>query len=178
MPQGIDGPRFCLSQMSLEFGEGHLDRIEVGAVGRQVEEPCAALLEDRGGLLALVAGEVVEDHHVAWLQRWSELGFDPGLEDPPVHRAVDHPGGGQPVMPQPGDERLGAPVTEGSLHLQPLPPARPAPQAGHLGSGAGLIDEHQPFRAFFHPRLAMLAPHPPRVNDVSAMGLAGQQSFF
>ncbi len=28
-------------QMGFEFCEGHLDRIEVGAVGRQEEDPCA-----------------------------------------------------------------------------------------------------------------------------------------
>jgi len=40
--------------MGLEFGEGHLDRIEIGAVGRQEEEPGSPLLEDRLGLRALV----------------------------------------------------------------------------------------------------------------------------
>lgn len=125
-----------------------------------------------------MAGEVVEDHHVARLERGSELGLDPGLEDLTVHRTVDHPGRGQAIVAQRGDEGLGAPVTERSLHPQPLASARATPQAGHLGGGAGLVDEHQPFRAAAHPRLAMVTPDPPRTHDVSAIGLAGQQSFF
>jgi hypothetical protein len=42
--------------MGFEFGEGHLDGIEIGAVGRSEEEPRAPLLEDGGGFLAFVAG--------------------------------------------------------------------------------------------------------------------------
>jgi hypothetical protein len=35
--------------MSLEFGEGHFDRIEIGTVGRQEEKPGAASLSLPGG---------------------------------------------------------------------------------------------------------------------------------
>ena len=101
-----------------------------------------------------------------------------GLEDAPVHRCIDHPGRSEAVMTQRGDERLGSPVAEGSLHPEPLSPARPTAQAGHLGGGSGLVDEHQSLRAPLHPRLAMHAPHPPCADDVSAIGFAGQQRFF
>ncbi len=56
------------AQVGLEFGEGHFDRIEIGTVGRQEEEPGATLPEDGLGLGALVAGQVVEDDHVALAQ--------------------------------------------------------------------------------------------------------------
>ncbi len=39
------------AQVGLEFGEGHFDRIEIGTVGRQEEEPGAALPEDGPRLL-------------------------------------------------------------------------------------------------------------------------------
>ena len=104
------------SEMRLELGEGHFDRIEVGAVGRQEQEPGAAFLEDGFGLLAFVAGEVVEDDHVARPQGRRELGFDIGLEDAARFIApVDDPGGGQAVAAQAGDEGLGAPVAEGRV---------------------------------------------------------------
>jgi hypothetical protein len=35
VPEGVDGSGLGLPQHFLEFGEGHLDRIEIGAVGRQ-----------------------------------------------------------------------------------------------------------------------------------------------
>jgi hypothetical protein len=40
------------------FGEGHFDRIEIWTIGRQEEEPGAALPEDGLGLCALVAGQL------------------------------------------------------------------------------------------------------------------------
>jgi hypothetical protein len=90
-------------------------------------------------------------------------------------------------MAQGGDEGLGAPVTEGGLHLQPPASTRAASEPGHLGGRAGLtafavsfasVDKHQPFRAFLHPRLAMRRPYPPPPDDVSAIGFARQQRFF
>ena len=81
VPECLDGAGADAPEMGLELGKGHFDRIEVWAVGRQEEEPGAALLEDRLGLFALVAGEVVEDDHVARLQRRRELGLDIGVED-------------------------------------------------------------------------------------------------
>lgn len=56
-----------------------------------LQEPRPACLQDRRSFLAFVAGEIVEDDHVAFLQSRGELGFDIGFEDFPVHRAVDHP---------------------------------------------------------------------------------------
>ena len=38
IPEGIDGSGLGLPQEFLEFSEGHLDRIEIGAVGRQEQE--------------------------------------------------------------------------------------------------------------------------------------------
>lgn len=174
----MDGSRFGFSQVRLELGEGHFDGIEVGAVGRQEQEPCAAFLEDGLGLLAFVAGEIVEDDHVAGFECRGELGFDIGLEETPVHRRIDHPGCSEPVMAQRGDEGLRSPMAEGRRHPEPLPPARPAAQAGHLGRRPGFVDEHQPLRAFLHPGLTMRAPHPPRPGYVSAIGFARQQRFF
>ena len=74
---------------------------------------------------------------------------------------IDHPRRGQPVMAQSSDEGLGAPMTKGGFHLEPLPPTSPAPQAGHLGGCASFVDEYQPFRALLHPWLTVRLPHPP-----------------
>ncbi len=164
--------------MFLELGEGHFDRIEVGAIWGQEDEPGAACLEDRLGLCAFVAGEIVEDDHVTPLERGGELGLDIGLEDTPVHGAVNHPGCGQAVVTQPRDKGLCTPMTERGFHLEPLPSARPAPQSRHLGGCPGFIEKNQPSRAFLHPGLAMVLPDLPSTHDVSAIGFAGQQSFF
>ena len=52
----------------LELGEELLDRVEVGAVGRQEEEMGAGGPDGAAGGLALVAAEIVEDDDVAFGQ--------------------------------------------------------------------------------------------------------------
>jgi len=164
--------------MRLEFGECHFDWIKIGAVWRQEQEPSAAFFEDGFGFVAFMAGQVVEDHNVAWLERWRELGLDIDLEDVAVHRAVNDPRRGQSIMPQGRDKSLGAPVTERGFHFQPRTASCAATQAGHFGRGSSLIDKHQPVWAFEHPRLPMRAPDTPRTDNISAFGFDRQQCFF
>ena len=64
-PEFIDGSCGSFSQVGLELGEGHLDRVEVGAVGRQEQKPCALFADERLGFRAFVAGQIVEDDDVA-----------------------------------------------------------------------------------------------------------------
>ncbi len=128
----------------------HFDGIEIGGVGRQEQKPGAAFLEAGGGLLALMAGQIVEDNDVAWLERGSELGFNPCLKDRPVHRLIDQPGSREPIKPQPGDERLGSPMTEWGAGFEPLSAQESAPRANHPGGGAGVIDEDQAMELLAH----------------------------
>jgi hypothetical protein len=51
----------------LELGEELFDRIEVGRVFRQKQQPCAGGADRLAHRLALVAAEVVEDDDVAGL---------------------------------------------------------------------------------------------------------------
>lgn len=177
-PKCIDGAGFDATEMGLEFGERHLDGVEVGAVGREEEEPGAALFEDGPGLFAFVARQIVEDDHVSPAQGRRELGFDIGLEDFPVHGRIDDPGRGQSVMTKGRDERLRAPMAERCARLEPRSFARPPPQPGHLGGGRRFIDEDQPVRLFAHPRLASAPPCPSPFGNVSASGFVRQQRFF
>src|SRR5689334_14478872 len=95
LPEGLDRPGADASEMGLELCEGHFDRIKVWTVRRQEEEPGSPLLEKSLGLCALVAGKVIQDHHVAWLQGRGELCLDIGVEDLAVHGLVDQPWCGQ-----------------------------------------------------------------------------------
>ena len=47
--------------MRLELGESHFDRVEIGTVGRQDENPCAFCPDCRLSGRAFVGGEIVED---------------------------------------------------------------------------------------------------------------------
>jgi len=164
--------------MCLELGEGHFDRIEIGAVWRQEQEPSAPLFEDCCGLFAFVAAQIIQDDDVTWLKRRGELGFDIGLEDLPVHRSVDNPRRRQTVAAQGGDEGLGPPMTEWSARPEALTSTSPAVQPRHLRRRSRLVDEDKPMRFLAHPGLPMPSPDLTVACDLSAIGFAGQQCFF
>ena len=72
-PEVIVGSGSSFPEQGLELGEGHFDGVQVEAVGRQRQEPAADILEHLRGLRAFVAGQVVQDDHVAGLQGRGEL---------------------------------------------------------------------------------------------------------
>ena len=56
----VEGSCADAAQELLEFGECHLDWVQVRAIGRQVEEPAPPRLEGLCGAGILVGAEVVE----------------------------------------------------------------------------------------------------------------------
>ena len=60
LPEFVDGAHGHGAQMRLEFGEGHFDGIEVGAVGRQKQQPSAPLADGLLGGRAFVGGQVIQ----------------------------------------------------------------------------------------------------------------------
>lgn len=123
-------------------------------------------------------------HDRAGFFQWSDLGReryaagDIGLEDAPVHRAVDDEGRGKPVTAQAGDERLRLPMSEGSLALQALSSETTAPQPGHLRGGSGFVNEDKTMWFKAHAGLALCDPAFPRLANVRPILFAGQQRFF
>jgi hypothetical protein len=83
-PELVPGPGGGLAQERLELGEQLLDRLQIRAVGRQVEERGAG----RGDRLAdagdLVGREVVEHHDVAGRERRRQELLDIGANAVPV----------------------------------------------------------------------------------------------
>ena len=57
-PKAADGSLGGLSEHGFQLGEGILDRIEVGAVGWEIEQTGAGRLDGLADLPALVAGEM------------------------------------------------------------------------------------------------------------------------
>ena len=55
VPEGVDGSGLGLAQQFFEFGEGHLDRIEIGAIGRQKQDARAGSGDETGCLFVLMA---------------------------------------------------------------------------------------------------------------------------
>ena len=158
-----------------ELGEDLLDRVEVGAVGWEEQEARASRADGGPDGGFLVAGEIVEDDDIAWLQRRTELLFDPCGEAGAVDRLIEDEGGIDPVTTQRGDEGHRLPVTVRHLGMEPLADRRPAPQGRHVGLGPGLVDEDEaPGIRQGLELLPLLAPP----GDLRPQLLGGKNAFF
>ena len=99
-PSVFDGPLGGFAHSVFELGEDLLDRVEIGAVGRQEEHPRAdsADHETDGG--PLVRAEIVEHDDVAFFQGWDENLLDIGGEALAIDGAVDHERRVEPIAAQ------------------------------------------------------------------------------
>src|SRR3954462_14379106 len=82
-PSRVGSPVFrsaCLSEQRLEFGESLLDGIEVGAVGRQINQIGSHALDRLPDPGHLVAGQVIHDDGIACVESRGEDLFDIGAE--------------------------------------------------------------------------------------------------
>ena len=78
------------AEHGFEFGEGQFDGIQVGTVGRQINEARADLFDGLAHTSHFVSRQVIHDHRVPRTQRRDQLLLDVRAEDLPVHRAIDH----------------------------------------------------------------------------------------
>ena len=102
VPQPADSARGELSQQRFELGEGFLDWIEIGTIGRQVDECCAAAFDRLADAGDFVTAEIVRNDDVAGRERWCEDLFDIGEEGLPVHGSVEDKRGREPAGAQAG----------------------------------------------------------------------------
>ena len=155
--------------MGLELGEGHLDRVEVGRVGRQEQEPGALGAEDLGGPGTSVHREVVEHDDVALAEAPARVGFRPRRRrrrGSSARRAARAP----PADRSAGRRRRSASlVAQRRVVAHPRAPPRPPAQPRHVGPGAAFVDEDQPVRLLAHPRLAPARPVGARRAHVGAL---------
>ncbi len=174
-PSGLDGALLGVAQQVLELGEDLLDRVEVGAVGRQKEELGASGADRLADGVSLVAAEIVHDHEVSGLERGGQGLLDIGAESLAVDRPVDHARRIDPVVAECSEEGERAPAAMGSLGEQLVAARPPAAQRRHVGLGPGLIDEDEP--SWINPALIRLPLQAPS-RDRGPILLAGEHGFF
>src|SRR5205807_6505145 len=122
----INRTRGGFAEAGLELGEHLLDRVEVGAVGREVSEFRARGLDGLANALDLVRAEIVHHDDVAGPKGRREELLGPGAEDLPVDRAVDDARGVDAVEPERGDKGAGLPMAVRHAGYEPLAPGRTA----------------------------------------------------
>ena len=174
-PSVADGALLCVAHPMFDFGEGLLDRIEIGRVRRQEPEPCACGFDDpaKGG--RFVATEIVHDDDVASLQGRHELLLDIGAEALAVDRPIEDARRGEAVAAQRAQKGQSAPMTMWSKAAQPFALWSPAAHRRHVGLDPSLIDEDE------LGGIEAILPGPPSrppARDICTSLLKGEQRFF
>jgi len=158
-----------------ELGKDLLDGVQIGAVGRQEQQPRADAADCCADGGPLVAGEVVHDHDVARRERGHEELFDILKEARPVDRLIEDTRGIDPIAAQSGKEGHRFPVTIWHLGMEPLAFGSPATQRGHVRFRPGFINEHEP--PGIKPPLIFL-PLPAPSCHLGTELFGGQHAFF
>ena len=102
--------------MRLELCEGHLDRVEVGGIWRQVAQLRAGGFDDAPDFVVLVGRQIVHHDNVAGLQGRDQASLQIDAEDLSIHRLVDDKGSGDGVMAQGRDGGDVGPVLFGGVN--------------------------------------------------------------
>ena len=175
IPEVVDGAGSDALEEGIELGEGHFNGIEVGAVGRQEAQLGADLFVGLAHGGWFVGGQIVHDDDVTGLEGRDETLLHIGEKGRAVHGAVEDRGGCHALEPEGADEggRLPVPVRDRGTAAGAAFRAAIAPR--HLGRGAGLVDEDQPFGVEIG---LSLEPGPPAARHVGPLLLAGVCRFF
>jgi hypothetical protein len=169
--------RICgnLAKHGLELGKQLLDRIQVRAVCRKVEQNCTPGFDRLFNAFDHVNARIVHEYDIVLLQARSEELFDVGLECFAIHGAFEHKGCGNAVVTQCCDECNGLPVSVQHFLDESFTLRRPAVQTCNRRRYAGFIDEYQPSR--IKPLLSPLQ-RPTGGGHVRAILLGCPQAFF
>jgi hypothetical protein len=161
--------------MRFELGEGVLDRIEVGTVGRQIAEFHTAGLDSLSDARDLVGGQIVHNDDITWAQCGDQHLLDPGQEALSVHRPVEKHRRNEARKRETADKGDGLPMTVRNCGAATLAFQGPAAKPRHLRRKAAPIDEDQACGIKI-----MLAAEPilARSLYISALLLAGVGGLF
>jgi hypothetical protein len=161
--------------MRFEFGESHLNRIEIGAVRRQVAEANPAGGKQRADVMNFVGGEVVEDEGVARAQLGTEHLLKIGREHLGIDGTFDQEGSFDAFLAQGRNEGGALPVAVRDGAETALAQRTAAIVAGQLGVQACFINKDQPADI---PVGLLPAPKPPGGFNVRPILLGGARRFF
>lgn len=158
-----------------EPSEDLFDRVKIGAIGRQEEQPCACSPDRSTNGSALVAAEIIQDDDVSWLECRDKNFFDIESEGFTVDRTIENPGSLDTIVAESRKEGHGFPMAMRNLGVKPLAPGAPAAQRRHVCLDPGFVNEDE--TAGINLCL-MRFPPVAATGDVGAILLAGCDGFF
>lgn len=138
-PSLFDRAAIGLAEECLELGEQHFNRVQVGAVWRQEQEVFSRGTDCLPGSVALVAAEIVEDHHVTGPQGRHEALLHPGGEQVAIDRAIGYAGRDHLAPGQACDEGQRAPAPVGNFGQERSAALAPASQTARVRTDPGFV---------------------------------------
>ncbi len=161
--------------MGLEFGEGHLDRIEVRAVSWQVTYGGSSGFNQVPDGGDFVGGEVIKDDDVSGVKLRTQDMLKVSREHLGIDRPLDKERGGHAIMAQSRQKSGALPVTVRFSRLTSLAYRRTPVTSGHLGVDASLINEDQPPHV---PERLLSPPVAASQDQIRPVLLGGARRFF
>ena len=140
-----NGARCLTAHQSFELGEQQLNRIEIWAVRREIQQRTAPSLDECPNRREVMRRQVVQDHHLSCHQDRTQLLTDVPLEDLTVERPVNDQRGQWPRQAQRTDQTLILSMIAGRGADRPEMSGRAGIPARHVGLEAALVEKDQPF---------------------------------
>ena len=171
----VEGARPHGPEEGFQLGERHLDRIEVGTVGRQKADSRAGRLDRRADLGLLVDGEIIEDDDIPRLERRCQHLLHVRAKADGVDRPIEDGRRREPIGAQRGDDRVRLPMAARCV-IVPAHAAETAPVAAQeIGRDAAFI-EKDVLRGVAERQPG--APAAPLNGDVGSPLFVGVYGFF
>jgi len=170
-----DGSGRELAQVSLEFAEGHLDRVKVGRILRQIAKGCARGLDRLANTGDFVGSKIIDHHDVVSLQCRHEALFNIGEEHFSGHRPVEHHRSHHLVVTKRRYESDRLPSALRHIVNHPRATWSATVEARHVGTDCCLVDKDQ----MGGVKQALLSdPAPACPSHVHPLSFGCPQTFF
>jgi len=131
------------SQKGFQFGEGFLNRREIGRVSRQKQETTAFGFDGLFYPASQVNTQIIQDHDLSGVQAGGKDLLDVDLKGGGIGSSIQHERFSHALHRQGGDQRHGGSIVAGNFTHRPLSSGSVGIQRRHGNMGARLIEKHQ-----------------------------------
>jgi len=175
VPEFLHGAPTRGAEQRFQLREPQLNRIQIGAVGRQVPKLRARRLDPLAHALDVMGTQVVHHDDVVGPERGDEDLIEVGEKTVPVHRPIEQSRRSQASHPQRRDERAGLPVLMRRVVVDAGATATAAVAPQHVRRDAAFIEKHEPGGV---NRRGDAVPVRPGRDDVGAIPLGRAHRCF
>ena len=175
IPEGVDGSGLGLPQQLFEFGECHLDRIEIWRVLRQIAQFRTDGFDRFFDAGDHVGPQIIHHDDIAAVEYGSQALLNISQKDFSIHGSVNHQWRRHCIAAQARHERQRLPGSERHAPEQSLATRAATIQTSHVGVHRCFVNEDKTGRI----KQALLSdPAPARTGHVRSVLLERLAEFF